>query len=142
MGLFFGSEIISLASSFWPVCLSRNYWTIRGRDSIFHMCIPSDKTILSVPKFSTLGPYPWPLTYILKTLTLIITFEPLEVGLSYFTCVFLVTISFCQYQNFDLATLTVTFDLAILMLTAGGISVSQTHLVVILYFIYLIWMIL
>ena len=33
-------------------------------------------------------------------LTLAITFEPREIGLSYYTCVFLVTIPLCWYQTF------------------------------------------
>ena len=46
-------------------------------------------------------------------LTLAISFELIEIGLSYYTCVFLVTRPFSPYQNknFDIVTLTLTFDL-------------------------------
>ena len=42
---------------------------------------------------------------------MIISFLPLEVGLSYFTGAFLVTKHLCKVQNFDLAKSTMTFDL-------------------------------
>ena len=41
----------------------------------------------------TLWSWPWNLTYFWKTLTLVITLLPEEIGLSYFTCVFLVTLT-------------------------------------------------
>ena len=47
--------------------------------------------------------------YFWKNLTLAITFEPKEKGLSYFTCVFLVARPFCQYQNFWLRDLDLDF---------------------------------
>ena len=53
-----------------------NYWTITDMAFIFHMCIPCDNTFPSVPKYLISWPWPWPLTYILKSLTLLITFEP------------------------------------------------------------------
>ena len=37
---------------------------------------------------------------IFKNLTLVITYKPREIGLSYFTCVFLVTRPFTSYHNF------------------------------------------
>ena len=52
------------------------FWTVIDMAFIFHMCIPCDNTFPAVPKILTLWPWPWPLTYILKSLTLIITFEP------------------------------------------------------------------
>ena len=77
-------------SSCWPVwlfvclsvCLSRqktlnlfnNFWTVKGKALIFHMCIPCDITFPSVPNLLTSWPWPWPLTDILKTLILLITF--------------------------------------------------------------------
>ena len=64
-----------------------------------------------VPKVLTLWPCLWPLTYIYKTLTSVITFKQFEIGPLYFTCVFLMTIPFNWYQTFDLLTFTVTFDL-------------------------------
>ena len=51
-----------------------------------------------------------------KTLTFTITIEPLTVGLSYFTCTFLMMRPCHSCQNFDLVTLNVTFDLHILKL--------------------------
>ena len=43
--------------------------------------------------------WPWSLIYFLKTLTLVITYEPWETGLSYFTCEFLVTRPFTSHHN-------------------------------------------
>ena len=80
--------------------LDHNFWTKRDRAFIFHMCISCDKTFLSKLKFLTSWPWPWLLTYFWKNLTLAITFEPKEIGLSYFTCVFLVARPFCWKQNF------------------------------------------
>ena len=91
--------------------LGHNFWTITGRAFIFLMCIPCDKTFSTVPKVLTSWPCLWPLTYIYKTLTLVITFELFEIGPLYFTCVFLITIPFNWYQTFHLLTFTVTFDL-------------------------------
>ena len=75
------------------------------------MCIPCDKTFSMVPKVLTLWPCLWPLTYIYKTLTSVITFKQFEIGPLYFTCVFLMTVPFNWYQTFDLLNFTVTFDL-------------------------------
>ena len=80
--------------------LGHNFWTKRDRAFIFHKCIPCGKTFLSIPNFLTSWPWPWLLTYFWKNLTLAITFEPKEIGLSYFTCVFLVARPFCQYKIF------------------------------------------
>ena len=44
-----------------------------------------------------------------KNLTLVITFEKKEIGLSYFICVFLVARPFCWYQNFRLPDLDFDF---------------------------------
>ena len=54
----------------------------------------------------------WP-TY-MKTLSFAITFEPLEVELSYFLCTFFVMRPFQSIQKFGLVTLTMSFDLHIL----------------------------
>ena len=71
--------------------IDHKFWTVTGRAFIFDILyIPSDKTFLSVPFFL---PWPWHLTYI-------------------FTCVFLVTIPFRQYQHFlpcEVATLPLTY---------------------------------
>ena len=80
--------------------LGHNFWTKRDRAFIFHMCISCDKTFLPIPKFLTPWPRPWLLTYFWKNLTLAITFEPEEIGLSYFTCLFLMARPFCWKQNF------------------------------------------
>ena len=80
--------------------LGHNFQTRRGRALILHMCIPCDQTFHMVPQVLTLWPWPWSLTYFWKTLTLAITFLPVEVGLSYCTCVFLVTRPFPWYHSF------------------------------------------
>ena len=57
--------------------------TVPGNAFLVHMCTPCDNTYLSlpklltvpVPKFLNLWHWSWPFTYILKTFTLIITFE-------------------------------------------------------------------
>ena len=64
------------------------------------MFIPCDKTFHMVPKFLTSWPWPWSLTYFWKTLSLAITFLPEVIGLSYCTCIFLVTKPFTWYHNF------------------------------------------
>ena len=46
-----------------------------------------------------------------KNFTLVITYEPQQIGLSYFTCLFLMTRPFTSYHNFDIVTLTLKFDL-------------------------------
>ena len=45
-----------------------------------------------------------------KTLTWVMIYKPWEIGLSYFTCVFLGTRPFISYHNFDLVTLTLNFE--------------------------------
>ena len=91
--------------------LDRNFLTKSDTALILHRCIPCDKTFLSIRKFLTLWPWPWLLTNFWKNLTLATTFEPKEMGLSYFTCVFLVARPSCWNKNFYLVTLTLTFDL-------------------------------
>ena len=54
-----------------------------------------------------------------KTLTLAITSIPWEVGLSYFTCIFLMTRPFTWYHNFYLVTLTLNFDLLVKIFNIG-----------------------
>ena len=99
-----------LLTYFWKkLNLGHNFWTKRDRAFIFHMCISCDKTFLLIPIFLTSWPWPWLLTYFWKNLTLAITFVPKEIGLSYFTCVFLVTRPFCRYQYFWLRDLDLDF---------------------------------
>ena len=95
------SVCLSVCLSVRPSVQSKHSLLTKGdRALILHKCIPCDKTFLSIPKFLTLWPWPWLLTYFWKNLTLAITFEPKEVGLSYFTFVFLVARPFCWNQNF------------------------------------------
>ena len=84
------------------------------------------------------------LTYFWKNLTLAITFEPIEIGLSYFTCVFLVARPFCWKQNFlprdldlDLTyfwknlTLTITFESKVIHVS---ILCDKTFLLIPIFF--------
>ena len=64
-----------------------NFLTRTDRAFILQMCIPCDKTFHLVPYFLTSWPWPWSLTYFWKTLTLVITFLPELIELSYCTCV-------------------------------------------------------
>ena len=114
--------------------LRHNFLTKRDGAFILHLCISCGKTFLVVPENLTpdldLDSWPiflWPdlavdtkifdfvtstLNFDLllkKNLTLAISFEPKEIGLSYFTCVFLVARPFCWKQLFYLVTLTLTF---------------------------------
>ena len=89
--------------------LDHNFLTKGDRALILYKCIPCDNTFLSIPLFLTLWPWPWLLTYFWKNLTLAITLEPKDIGLSYFTCVFLVARSFCRYQYFWLRDLDLDF---------------------------------
>ena len=54
--------------------LDHNFLSKGDRALILHKCIPCDKTFLSIPKFLTLWPWPWLLTYFWKNLTLAIAF--------------------------------------------------------------------
>ena len=56
----------------WTVTLLLT-WTVSSRASIFHMNILCDKTFPWAPTF--LSPWPWSLTYFLKTFTLLITYD-------------------------------------------------------------------
>ena len=80
--------------------LGYNFLTNWDKAFILHMWIPCEKTFLSVPKILTLWPWPWLLTFFWKNLTLTINFEPKEIELSYFTCVFLVPRPSCWNQIF------------------------------------------
>ena len=90
-----------LLTYFWKkLNLGHNFWTKGDRAFILHMCIICGLTFMFVPKMLTLWPWPWLLTYFWKDLTLAITFEPREIGLSYYTCVLFVAWPFCWYQQF------------------------------------------
>ena len=107
--------------------LRHNFLTKRDGVFILHVCISYGNAFLLVPKNLTLWPWPWLLTYFWINLTLAKTFEPEEIGLSYFTCVFLVARPFCRYQNFWPSGL--DFDLLLEKLelvAAGGISPVRT----------------
>ena len=94
-----------------PVCMSvrlsvqsklnlgYNFWTKRDGAFILHIWVLCDKTFLSIPKNFTFWPWPRCLTYFWKNLTLALTFEPKEIGLSYEVSGILVTIPFCLYQK-------------------------------------------
>ena len=92
--------------------LGYNFWTKRDKAFILHMLVPCDKTFLSIPKNLTLWPWPWLLTFFWKkNLTLAITFEPRETRL-YSTGVYSLWQDLSVHtKNFDLMTLTLTFDL-------------------------------
>ena len=89
--------------------LGRDFWTVRDRDIIFIIKAQFTKPFQMKPRLFTLIPSSWPLTYIKKNLIFAITFELLEVELSYFRCTFLVIKSF--QSGCDLVTLNVNFDL-------------------------------
>ena len=105
-----------LGSNLWPTCLwtltfaiMYNVWTNRDSAFIFYMCSPCDETFPFIPI------YIWPCDFnhdlwptFLKRLTFTITFEPLEVGLSYFAYRYLVMRHFHSNQIFDPQTLTMT----------------------------------
>ena len=75
--------------------LEHSFLTRRGKTSIFHMYIAVTRTFPMVPKFLTLK-----FDLLLKTLTLTISSLPEEVGLSYFTCAFLVARLLMPYHDF------------------------------------------
>ena len=105
------SVILSFCPPLWNYYLAYNFWTVSARALIFHMSIPCDKTFPWVPLFFTLWPWTWRMTYILKTLTLLITFDQWVLELWYFTWVLLwLNLSLCSII-FDLVTLTWKFDL-------------------------------
>ena len=88
--------------------LGYSFWTKRDKAFILHMWVLYDKTFLFVLKILILWPWPWLLIYFSKNLTLAITFEPKEIGLSYYRHVSLVARPFCVYQKFWPGTLTLT----------------------------------
>ena len=61
-----------------------------------------------------------------KTLTLVITFKPEVIGLSYCTCVFLVTRPFTWYHNFLPCALTLKFDLLLKSFNLGHSFQTRT----------------
>ena len=91
---------LGVGPCFVSLNLANNLWTASDRALIFHISIPCDKTFPWVPLFFTLWPWPWILTYFLKTLTLLITFEQWELELlSYCNWAFLVTRFSLEYQD-------------------------------------------
>ena len=99
---FFNSVILSFCPSLWNFNFATNFWTVSSRALVFHMSIPCDKTFSWVPLFLTLWPWPWSLTHILKTLTLLISFEQWVLERQG---------SLVATNNFALMTLTLEFDL-------------------------------
>ena len=61
--------------SVWNFNLANNFWTVSARSLIFHISIASDKNFLSDQLLFALWPWPWSLTYLLKTLAFLKTFE-------------------------------------------------------------------
>ena len=66
---------LSVCSSVHPslqskLKLDHNFWTKSDSALILHKCIPCDKTFVLIPKFLTLWPWPWLLTYFKKKLNL------------------------------------------------------------------------
>jgi hypothetical protein len=89
--------------------LVNNFWLVGARAFIFDMCTPYGKTFHLIP-----WPWPsdlwhWSLTYFLKTLSLVVTFDWWVVGVSYFTWIFVVVRPFFWYHDFDF----LTFDLRV-----------------------------
>ena len=69
------------------------------------MCVPYAKTFLIVPYILITWPWTWPLAYIWTTLTLHISFLPLDIGLSYWAGMFFMTRPFrlnYQFWSHDL----------------------------------------
>jgi hypothetical protein len=81
--LFMGTKIFDL--DIWPTYLAYIFWMVCTRALEFHMSIPYGKTCPWVPNVLTL--WPWSLTYLLKTLTLAITFKWYVLGCWYFMSV-------------------------------------------------------
>jgi hypothetical protein len=81
----------------WSTNHGSIFWMLCTRTLIFHMSVSSDKTFLWIPTDFTL--WPWCLTYIRKTLTMLILFEEYVLGLWYFTWMFIVTIPCSGYQQ-------------------------------------------
>ena len=79
--------------------LGYNFWTKRDKAFILQACILCEKTFVSVPIFFYLVTLTLNFDLLLKKITLAITFEPNEIRLSYYRCVFLVVRPFCLYQN-------------------------------------------
>ena len=77
----------------------------------FHLNIVSGKTFTWVPTFLTLWSWPWSVTYFLKSLTLLITFEKWMLELRYFIWVFSESSLSIGTNNFDLVTFNLEFDL-------------------------------
>ena len=98
-----------------------NILTKRDEAFIIHVSILCGKTFQLVPKILTLWPWPWLLTYFWKNLTLALTFEPREIGLSYYAWIFLVARPFCSYQNFNFDPMTLTSNLTYFRLDSPGL---------------------
>ena len=80
--------------------LGHCFLTRRGRAFIFHLYILCDKTFPWEPKFFYFVTLTLKFSLFSKTLTLVIASQPEEVGLSYFTYVFLVGRPLMSYHDF------------------------------------------
>ena len=80
-----------------------NFLSLGDRAFIFAMRVPYiyDETFPKGPYILSTWSWPWPLTYIWKTLTLQITFLPLDIVLSFWGSVFLMTIPLRWYYKFS-----------------------------------------
>ena len=78
----------SVCQSVCDSLFAYNFFTLRDRAFIFGMCVPNYKTFPIISSILSTWPWPWPLRYICKTLTLYMTFLPLDTGLSYCASVF------------------------------------------------------
>ena len=73
--VFVLSVILSFCPPLWNFKLANNFWIVSARAFIFHMNISCDKTFPWIPIFLILWPWPWSLIHLLKTSTLLFTFE-------------------------------------------------------------------
>jgi hypothetical protein len=105
---------LSFRHSVWNFNLANNFWMVHTRALIFDMSVIYGKTFPWASNFLTMWPWPWCLTYLWKTLTLVITFKWYVLGCWYFTWVFHVWQDLLMGTTiFDLVTLTLMFDLLI-----------------------------
>ena len=84
---------LSVCLSVWKkLKLSHTICYIRDRDFISRMHNLLENFFQMALRLMTLWPWLWHLTYISKTFTFVITCEPLQVGISYFSCTFLLSV--------------------------------------------------
>ena len=95
----------------WPTFkknfyIGHNFFILRDRALLFGMWVLYYMTFSTEPYILNLWPWPWPLIYFWKNFNIGHSFFilrdilPLEISLSYFACVILVTRPFQQYHKF------------------------------------------